>query len=385
MDAFLNSSVSLIKVGQGFCGTVWAESTDVDEATAALPLVIKRADGGPGRSLSHEQFMHSHILGATSKPDSADDNSHTGENIDSGNDSGSNSDNDGDNSIYNNSENNSKHYTLREEDVKVNIPLNLGFLEPSSELWSSSLLPRLPDNFAACQALLSERILPLPLAVRELLARQYSRGSEIEALKIAQDKSNESCLVRPYLGRRRPGHEASRRLRFFSLRNFPLHVDQMEALALPVADYARATANALAFLHWVAKVDAGDVEFVLAAARPDGSRRPCIVEGRDVVSEAFGRHGIFILDFDCCKELDMSEGGMLRAAMCFWRNDPFYPRPGAASSEDQQLWKIFEEQFLGRSMLLLENQGPAMKRLPGVLMRLIRENRDTWTKGVVGH
>jgi hypothetical protein len=38
-------------------------------------------------------------------------------------------------------------------------------------------------------------------------------------------------------------------------------------LGLPARDYTTAMADTLAFLHWVAKVDANDIEFVLAPAR----------------------------------------------------------------------------------------------------------------------
>ena len=63
---------------------------------------------------------------------------------------------------------------------------------------------------------------------------------------------------------------ATRRMRFqaFSLRNYPLHLDQMEELAIPfdhLESYARAMAETLAVMHWGAGMDGNDVEFVLGS------------------------------------------------------------------------------------------------------------------------
>ncbi|KAL2129185.1 hypothetical protein VTI74DRAFT_8113 [Chaetomium olivicolor] len=47
----------------------------------------------------------------------------------------------------------------------------------------------------------------------------------------------------------------------------------MEQLGLPIEEDALAMADALAFMHWEAKIDANDVEFVLARPR-DPSATP---------------------------------------------------------------------------------------------------------------
>lgn len=339
LEAFLDSSETLAKVGQGFCGTVWAGAS-LPDTTA---LVIKRADGGPGRSLPNEQYIHSRILHAI------------------------------------NDNNNKK---IEENSNKLNIPSLAGFWGPNAPDFWSKILPRLPSNFSACEALVSERIPAMSLAVRETLAKHYCPNKEL-FLQMAQDKSNESCLIRPYLGRRRPEQKAGPRQRFFSLRNFPLHVDQMEELNLPCEEYALAMADALAFLHWTAKIDAGDVEFVLAPPRPaDVINMPSIGD-RVMNSEVLGPHSMWILDFDCCKELEMNESGMRRAAMCFWRNDPFYPRPGSKNLKDQRLWDTFEARFLQKSGCLLAGESDEVKMLPEILIQTIRDNRHTWAKGAI--
>ena len=343
----MNDGTKLVKIGAGFCGTVWADDRNADNVQSIVAL--KRADGGPGRSISHEYRMHNHILTAL--------NSSKFEN----------------------------HTKIDAASFRVNIPRSFAFLQPDSSKWPS-LLARLPPNFTSCEAILNERIMPMPLSARELLAKRYWTGENTAAM--AAEKTNESCLVRAYFGRRSKASTTERKrlnkLQFFSLRNFPLHIDQMEELALPVAAYATAMADALAFMHWVAKVDACDVEFVLARCRDDKSTNLQHGSGIGVPSfqsDAFGEHAMWVLDFDCCRDLEMSEEGMMRAAECFLRNDPYYPKPGGDTDEDVALWDIFQERFLEKSRENLESEREELRRLPGVLIQKITENRTTWMRG----
>jgi hypothetical protein len=50
------------------------------------------------------------------------------------------------------------------------------------------------------------------------------------------------------------------RFQRFSLRNVPLHIDQMETVGLDAKAYAETMAEALALMHWDARFDANDVE-----------------------------------------------------------------------------------------------------------------------------
>lgn len=74
---------------------------------------------------------------------------------------------------------------------------------------------------------------------------------------------------------------------------------------------------------------------------------------------------------------------MRQAARCFWRNDPYYPRPGAQNEEDQRLWRVFEQRFLETSSSLLSGESDEIQMLPDVLMRTNRDNRDTWTRSAI--
>jgi len=140
-----------------------------------------------------------------------------------------------------------------------------------------------------------------------------------------------------------------------------------------------AMAHALALLHWTAKADANDVEFVLVRPRPRGQSMPPgpnSGNGRcDFTHGVFGPYSMWILDFDCCQELSMDEDGINRATRCFWRNDPFYPRPGSESCKDDQLWQVFRTRFIISSQLILREEGTCILELPERLMDRICEIR----------
>jgi hypothetical protein len=69
----------------------------------------------------------------------------------------------------------------------------------------------------------------------------------------------------------------------------------MEELGdLAMIAYAMTMAGSLAMMHWAAKIDANDVELVLASPRPGSP--PTSIFGRN----SLGEHALRILDFDCC-------------------------------------------------------------------------------------
>ncbi|EAQ87451.1 hypothetical protein CHGG_04070 [Chaetomium globosum CBS 148.51] len=231
-------------------------------------------------------------------------------------------------------------------------PRHIQFLQPGTPSWND-ILPRLPPESVVCQALISERILPLPRDIRRVMVDNFWNGRDDLRDSIINDKRNEHCLIRPYLGRRRVhvGTGAGERRSMFksiSLRNYPLHIDQMEALGLPTHEYASAMADALAFLLWVAKIDACDVEFVLARPRAVVCAEPSRL-GRGASPRACSALmpcGFSILtaagSFPCLVN------GIRLAAERFWRNDPFYPNPDAKCEEDKALWEDLKTGFSPR-------------------------------------
>lgn len=63
---------------------------------------------------------------------------------------------------------------------------------------------------------------------------------------------------------------------------------------------------------------------------------------------------MWLLDFDCCRTMSMDEQGVDQSVSAFFRNDPYYPRPG------QQLWKVFRDRFLQSSSELINDNLPDM-------------------------
>ncbi|KAF2235951.1 hypothetical protein EV356DRAFT_444216 [Viridothelium virens] len=292
-------------IGKGFCGSVWASTVD--------KRAMKREDGGPGRSLRNDWEMHNIIS-------------------------------------------NSLKSVTSQTRFNMIVPQPHAFIPIENDEWWSERASRFPPGFSHCNTLISTRIPPLPAPVRERIIDRYCPPAL--SAKIKANLSDEDCLVRPYLGRRRIGQRTSR-FQVFTLRNFPLHVDQMEELGMDTFRYTAALADALAMMHWVAQVDANDVEFVLASYLDhNGHGLPS-----PFYSNFLGSHALWILDFDCCHPMSMDEAGVSQAVSAFFKNDPFFPRPNrTADIRDQRLWTHFRNQFLNTSAELLGES--SLKNLP---------------------
>ncbi|KAL8895883.1 MAG: hypothetical protein Q9207_007964 [Kuettlingeria erythrocarpa] len=96
------------------------------------------------------------------------------------------------------------------------------------------------------------------------------------------DEENEDCLVRVYLGEREADTHVSYNGNESTLRNFPVRLDRWENAVGKdgVRVLARQMAVGLAVLHWRAKVDGVDVEFVLGGPSRTTEQRP-VVGGYD--------------------------------------------------------------------------------------------------------
>ncbi|RAK96770.1 zinc finger protein [Aspergillus ibericus CBS 121593] len=293
-------------IGAGFCGTVWALSEDDG-------LALKREDGGPDRSLANDYTMHQRVLHCFSKLSDLKRQNIT-ESL--------------------------KTDTRVKKSPQVQVPKCYRYLTTEDAWWNDNL-PMFPAKYSPCNVIVSQRIPPFPQEVRQLLVERYCHP-KIQA-EISRSEANTDCLIRPYLGRRRTQKtEVKRPPRFtaFSLRNYPLHEDQMEDLGISRCNmewYARMMGEALATLHWLGEMDGNDIEFVLAPS-------PCR-EGQhqNSITNVLGEHTLWILDFDLCRPMPMSLGGVRQAVTAYWRNDPFYPRPRSS------LWDDFRRQYLQAS------------------------------------
>lgn len=183
------------RIGQGFCGTVWAATTESGHAYA-----YKREDGGPGRSLHNDYIMHQKVL-----------------------------------------------ESLPLNRSRVGVPGCHHFVYNDDRTWWDKQVLRFPKDFQIrCNILITDRIPPFPQEVRDTITDLYCPESLRSSIKLS--KPDQDCLIRPYLGRRRRLEKQSR-FQAFSLRNYPLHIDQIEESGLDSVLYAKIMAETLAGLY----------------------------------------------------------------------------------------------------------------------------------------
>ncbi len=112
-------------------------------------------------------------------------------------------------------------------------------------------------------------------------------------------------------------------------------------------------ADALAIMHWEARIDAADVEFVLggdpcraqeplpAVAKLKLSKEDSSTGVDAVQGQAAATH-LWPLDFNQCQPLSMDQEGVDQAVKWFFDNDAYYPRvPAATGCTDEGLWETF--------------------------------------------
>ena len=316
---------SFYRIGQGFCGTVWSPSENTNTTFA-----IKREDGGPGRSLQNDYEMHLKVV-----------------------------------------------RVLDASCSEVRVPRCHQYVSrDTSQPWWTNHMERFPQDFRIpCNALLTDRIPPFAKAVREAIIEKYCPQAAKESAK--SWIPNRDCLIRPYLGRRRHLAKQSK-ISAFSLRNYPLHVDQMEELGLDTTKYARIMAETLAHLYWTAQIDANDIEFVLPPPRTDEARREGLDQHSCIESAVLGDHVVWVLDFDCCKTISMDEVGVQQAVAAFYKNDPFFPRP-SQDLQQQRLWDEFKAQFLETSASILGPRSHVMQ-LPTLWIAGVEQRAELSSK-----
>ena len=137
-------------------------------------------------------------------------------------------------------------------------------------------------------------------------------------------------------------------------------------------------ADALAILHWEAKIDAEDVEFVLGS-RPVAAyhEAPSLHELEKLDCENgtsqkqnFERRSVhmWVLDFNRCQVISMDEKGLKQAVRAFYMNDPYYPRPGSDNPKDEAVWERFSTRYLAASKRIV---GDGESKLPGMFVEML--------------
>ncbi|KAK3365508.1 zinc finger protein-domain-containing protein [Lasiosphaeria ovina] len=220
--------------------------------------------------------------------------------------------------------------------------------------------------------LVTERVLPLPAVTRSLLIDKYCtpRNKDMAHAAIA----NKDCLVRVYLG----SMQGKTGGMFFSLRNFKLHLNHMLELTLNVEAMAHRMGISLAVMHWAAKTDARDVEFVLGSSTKKtpavpsdvlDTMKPLTYTGppSDRNEDFFRRiTELWILDFNQVRRITMDDEGVNLAVEAWRLNDPYYPKPLRETSAERHLWNAFVISYLTASQGILEdeNAGKEVMELP---------------------
>ncbi|KAK0834964.1 hypothetical protein LTR73_001256 [Friedmanniomyces endolithicus] len=307
-------------IGVGTCGTVYHESG----ATTVLKLAKSQEWGV---QLWNDYIIHSEVLAAFAKHGSA---------------------------------------------ITLRIPAVHHFTTRHDAHWWTPNLPFFPRETEPTDVLVSERIMPLPRLIRDSLVNAYCSGDAARKTAARHDPANSACLARVYLGRRRRVRVKPQTC--FSLRNFPLHVDQILDVGLDARPWAKAMGQTLAVMHWEVGCDARDVEFVLgcqASLSPADLRMlPGKTSTRGTVVNV-GRRSVdlWMLDFNQVRSMSMDEEGVDWAMHAFFENDPYFPRPHAEDAEEQQLWAVFSEAYLEMAKRFVDEQQKRLSVIGGIQAR----------------
>ena len=254
--------------------------------------------------------------------------------------------------------------------AQVRIPRLDSYVSRNDRVCWSMHTKVFPRGEQAPEDLLISECIPVHLAARHALIDLYFSG-DLKTRARRQD-SNDDCLVRLYLGKRQDRTNRFRPRKFFSLRSLTLCLDQMQDLGLDTTQYALAMPEALAVIHWKAKIDAAGVEFVLGGPPclthfpVPSSQQILELQGRACISTTMS-HSVsgamhkWLLDFNQCQRLSINESGIDQAVKRFLDNDPYYPRPPMDPNLD--VWEAFRLQYLAISQRLLDGKHQTLPAL----------------------
>lgn len=260
-------------------------------------------------------------------------------------------------------------HSASRDTITVLVPRVHRYISKADESWNTHDHMFPPEDRTTEHLLISEYIPPIDVIGRNALIDYFCPEKLRPAAKL-QD-SNNDCLVRLYLGKRRdhitrlrPGPKT-----YFGIRNFPLCLDQMEAIGLDTKAFASAMADTLAILHWEARIDAADIEFVLGGApclthkplpKLEHLRHLAADTSTDTTTPNPGTGApvthLWLLDFNQCQPIAMNEGGADQAVRRFLDNDPYYPRPATGSADDS-LWLHFQQRYITASRKITNGSG----------------------------
>jgi len=255
-------------------------------------------------------------------------------------------------------------------------------------------------------ALITERILPLPKVIRYALINRFCPEELRETAK--SSLLNNNYLARIYLSRRRrPNTPPAPN---FSLRNFNFCLDQIFELGLPVEKYAKVMAGYLAIIHWQARINGYDIEFILGndteisytthitqSISLDVEQLEQLPKHSDIKilqRVNFQRRAtrLWVLDFNLCNRFPMDDAFILKhkeelvnqLVLAFFENNPYYPLPLMEINVDKQLWSIFRNKYERKAGEIL-GTSKALNHLPvKFLDAYVERERRKLEKGL-GH
>ncbi|KAK4195452.1 hypothetical protein QBC40DRAFT_269291 [Triangularia verruculosa] len=279
---------------------------------------------------------------------------------------------------------------LSHHDTQCRIPNAFTYIDQSDSSWwaaNQPLLPVDPKFPFPSMALITERIPPIPTTMRNALIERYC--PPVLQQKAKALPANKDCLARVYLGRRRrPGAPLPPN---FTLRNFNFCLDQLIECGLPVEAYARTMGRCLAVMHWEARIDGYDVEFVLGGDRQtdtDGAT------AMGVFGQLERRICMWVLDFNLCNRLvkdddafllENEEAVIAQLVLGFFENDPYYPLPMMGDeSVEEGLWGAFREEYVRQSAVVLGDQSSLRHLPPRFIDACVERERRNLQEGL-GH
>jgi hypothetical protein len=74
--------------------------------------------------------------------------------------------------------------------------------------------------------------------------------------------------------------------------------------------------------------------------------------------------------------LSADADGVKQACAAFFKNDPFYPRPGTGEAADEKLWNVFKQRFLLASQRIMGDEGQDTWYLADMLVERIEEEGE---------
>ncbi|KAK2766864.1 hypothetical protein FQN54_006178 [Arachnomyces sp. PD_36] len=257
------------------------------------------------------------------------------------------------------------------------IPKASRFFTSSNAWWDITHKKFPPGTFTKQNntAIQLSRILPLPSQVRDALIQLYFDPLHVnEALA---DPENKHCLVRLYFGKTRETTDPHPT----SLWNFELYLDMAQSLELDVELITKEMAVSLALIHWAAKCDGMDAEWVLGSAASEevlapydpefSSKQPVDIEPDFKSRTTY----LWVLDFDKSRPIEYNQSCIPLILGGVTANDPYLPNP---KYSPKPLYRLLARTYLKASNTILRHVGASKEAL--ALPRLFLDAWEEWAQ-----